>query len=210
MSPFEPSKLFVRKAAWEDAAEVGEILVGGFHDSPFWDCIDLQTKHPEAEMFFFKQWARIMFGNSFLILYDDQVIGHYSITPENDSGPTFWRLMQYGFYQPPFRYGWEFTTHAMDLVDSSCCTRDHVLSRRPPVVMLDAFAIKQEWRGRGIGKHILKQFILQGHSRMVLLAHEKKAVDLYEKVGFRTLDQRVVRTSYNREYENWVMENEVL
>ncbi|TMW65569.1 hypothetical protein Poli38472_008211 [Pythium oligandrum] len=200
------SKLRVRKTEWQEVSQVGELLVDGFHDSPFWSCIDLHTKYPDAEKFFFERRGQLMFDHSFLITYEDQVIGHYCISPENDTGPAFWKLMWYGLYLLPIRYGWQFTKQTLDLLDSNSDTRDEVLGKRPPAVKLEAFVIKQEWRGRGIGKFLLEHFTLKDCSRMVLMAQEKDVVGLYEKVGFRTLDQRIVRTGYGREYENWIME----
>ncbi|TMW59889.1 hypothetical protein Poli38472_004958 [Pythium oligandrum] len=199
-------QLRIRKTARKDVTLVGEILVDGFHDDPFWGCIDLHSKYPKAEKFFFKRWARIVRKTSFVVVYKDEIIGHYYITPPNDPGPTFWKLMQYGLYQLPIRFGWTLTKRTIDLLDTDTAARNLMLDQRPSSEVLDAFVIKSEWRGRGIGTHVLEEFILKDRPRLALFAHKKKVVELYEKVGFRTLDQRMVSTGHGHEYESWGME----
>ncbi|TMW59892.1 hypothetical protein Poli38472_004961 [Pythium oligandrum] len=204
--PIDFTQLSVRRATRKEVTRVGEILQDGFHDSSFFACVDLHTTHIKAERYIFKRWSRIVNDYSYVVLYKGQVVGHFAITPANDRGLSFWKLMQYGLYQLPFRHGWTIMTRLFDLLEAESGMRQEIVEQLPPAEILDAFTITSEWRGRGIGTHILRDFILKDRPRMVLFAHKQSDADFYERMGFRTVTQRMVPTSYGREWQNTAME----
>ena len=65
-----------------------------------------------------------------------------------------------------------------------------------PVGVLTAFHVKQAWRGKGVGKWLLRRLVndatLQGYRRLVYHLHpdDQAAINLFTQTGFQELDFR--------------------
>ncbi|CAM9364019.1 unnamed protein product [Choristocarpus tenellus] len=134
-------------------------------------------------------------------------------TRDDSNVPTFWAMMRHGLWQMPFRIGWKSTSKFLGFVDfiheaiASAIERHEGLKHG--FWSLHAAAVDPGVQGRGIGaaamRHFLDRADLDGRPTL-LVTQETRAVRLYERLGFKVLDQQpVVVDGVDLGFENWVM-----
>ena len=118
---------------------------------------------------------------------DGRVAGHIAFAASNCALPSIWELIKVGFLTFPCRWGIASFIRFNRLMNGLAEKESLLLDHTAKTWLLEAFAIRSDLRGKGMGSDLLKALIMTKTlpgARTVLLCQEPAAHSFYLRLGF--------------------------
>jgi ribosomal protein S18 acetylase RimI-like enzyme len=139
---------------------------------------------------------------------------------------TLWSLIQAGFWQLPFRFGWKTTERLMSILEAIDKDRevhhqtshsDSPASETVSFISLERLVVLPEYQGKGYGSNALGSLLKDVDSQdpkpqVRLSTQEERNVRFYKRLGFEVIDQRQFDPTESQEdtpknygFTHWIM-----
>eukprot|EP00443_Scrippsiella_acuminata_P048894 CAMPEP_0115196194 /NCGR_PEP_ID=MMETSP0270-20121206/14962_1 /TAXON_ID=71861 /ORGANISM="Scrippsiella trochoidea, Strain CCMP3099" /LENGTH=218 /DNA_ID=CAMNT_0002609523 /DNA_START=57 /DNA_END=713 /DNA_ORIENTATION=+ len=193
----------------ERADEVVDLMTEGFMENPFWLWAFGEDEAFRKKALAFVNRARVqLYGarSEFWLDSAGRVEGHVVMSAESGMSPSFMTLVRAGFLSMPFRFGLRVFRRFNSLVDEMKAQQAEVLGSEPDYWTLEAFVVRADCRGKGIGSRVLKELLeerVPPGKRIILMTQEEANVNLYCRHDFEIISEAV---SCENSAKNWIME----
>lgn len=159
----------------------------------------------------------------------DNVICCFMWVPSPLPPVTLWSLIKAGFWQLPFRFGWQTTERLVRIlktIDEDHQDQHHASQTESNVdtssataefVSLERMVVLPEYQGKGYGSKALRELIESIDNQdtkppVRLSTQEERNVHFYQRLGFEVIDQREFHPAESTEelskrygFTHWVM-----
>jgi len=196
----------------EHADEVAELLTDAFLQNPIWKYVlegDGETCRQSLLCINRSRLFLIGQSSEFWLDEDGRVQGHIALSGQSRMTPNMLDLMRAGLLTLPFRIGLGPFRRFMQIVDEFKTKEEQVYGKEhDPYWTLEAFALRSDCRGKGMGSGVLKHLLEERASKasakqVVLFTQEEANVSLYSRLNFHVVDSGQLEAG---NIANWVME----
>jgi len=202
---------------------IAELLTEAFDDHPLYTYVFQETQ-PKKQLYWLNVRRLKLLGerSEFWLDENQKVAGHVTFAPGNNMSPSLFTLISLGFLKFPFLFGFDAFNRFNSCMDAMGALEKKLFgsfgeSPGDNYWTLEAFAVRKDLRGKGLGGRVL-DFLIQDRlvkkgdgSRVVLLTQEQKTHDLYEKKGFTDINgkKHSLQVEESFRIDNWAMELQV-